>query len=224
MFAISQPVVPCAAAVVMPLPPPIHKLLLIEEDRILHNKNYYPQIAHILEEKVDKIRLTNEQIKQFNNLALQLNSDSITMEEAVLQLRGNDGVTFVIFINWYDSLFGVEAFQANPLPHQDPFGWLTGKDDSKNDGNVQCSSHPTSRLERETFHTMKQMCAASVDENGFVMNYDEAYNLIKETYSGSMQVTEDFKITDWQAASHLYHGKGVNVNPKDFGTTQAELN
>ena len=56
-----------------------------------------------------------------------------------------------------------------------------------------------------------------------VMNYDEAYNLVKKTYSGSMQVTENFKITDWQAASHLYHGKGVNVNPEDFGITQAEL-
>jgi hypothetical protein len=32
-----------------------------------------------------------------------------------------------------------------------------------------------------------------------------------------MQVTEDFKITDWQVASHFYHGKGVNVNPEDFG-------
>ena len=64
---------------------------------------------------------------------------------------------------------------------------------------------------------------SSVDENGFVMNYDESYNLVKETYSGSMQITENFKITDWQAASHLYHGKGVNVNPEDFGITQAEL-
>ena len=51
------------------------------------------------------------------------------MEEAVLQLRGGDElidvvgvIAFVIFINWYDSLFGVEAFQANSLPHQDPFG------------------------------------------------------------------------------------------------------
>jgi phage-related tail protein len=38
-----------------------------------------------------------------------------------------------------------------------------------------------------------------------------------------MQVTENFKITDWQAASHLYHGNGVGVNPEDFGITQAEL-
>lgn len=58
------------------------------------------------------------------------------MEEAILQLRGGDGLTdlvaviaFVLFINWYDSLFVVEAFQANPLPHQDPVGWLSGKYD-----------------------------------------------------------------------------------------------
>ncbi len=45
------------------------------------------------------------------------------MEEAVLQIRGGDGLTdivgilaFIIFINWYDSLFGVKAFQVNPLP------------------------------------------------------------------------------------------------------------
>jgi len=36
-------------------------------------------------------------------------------------------------------------------------------------------------------HTMKQMCAASADDNGFVMSYDEAYNLVKETYSDSIQ-------------------------------------
>ena len=98
IFQLGQPLVPCAAAVVMPLPPAIHRLSPIEQDRILSNKNYYPQIAHILEEKVDKIRLTNEQIKQFNNLALQLNSGSITMEEAVLELRGGDVLTDVVAV------------------------------------------------------------------------------------------------------------------------------
>ena len=200
LFQLGQPL--GAPAVVMPLPPiAIHRLSPIEQDRILSNKNSYPQIAYILEEKVDKI--TNEQIKQFNNLTLQLNSGSITMEETVLQIRGGDVLTdvvaviaFVIFVNLYDSLFGVEAFQANLLTHQDPFGWLSGKYDSKNAGNGQCISHPPSRFERETFNTIKQMCAAGGDENDFVMIYDEAYNLVKETYSGSMQVTENFKITD----------------------------
>lgn len=47
---------------------------------------------------------------------------------------------------------------------------------------------------------MKQMCAASADENSFVMNYEEASNLVKKTYSGSMEVIEDLKITYCQAA------------------------
>ena len=71
LFQLGQPLVPCASAVVMPLPPvAIHRLSPVEQDRILSNKNSYPQIATIANQKVDKIRLTNDQIKQFNNLAL----------------------------------------------------------------------------------------------------------------------------------------------------------
>lgn len=121
------------------------------------------------------------------------------------------------------------SFQNVPLPHQDPFGWLSGKYDSRNVGNGQCLSHPPSRFERETLHTMKQMCAASADENGFVMNYDQAYNLIKETYGGSMQITEDCKISDWQGAKKVYHfqkgfgvdlGKYPNISKEDLVSLQ----
>lgn len=231
IFQLGEPVVPYAAAVMMPLPPTaIHRLSHLNQNEIISNTNGSIQIATILESKVDKIKLTDNQIKQFNNLAIQLNSGSINIEEAFLQIRGGDGLTdlaaviaFVIFVNWYNSSFGAEAFPVNPLPHQDPFGWLNGKYYSKNTWNSQSQSNLPSRFERDTLARMKQMCAASADENGFVMSYDEAYNLVKETYSGSMQVTENFKITNWQAASHLYHGTGVGVNPEDFGITQKEL-
>ena len=197
-----------------------------------YKDTYEMEVAPTVSPKLDKITFikSRELPVCIYNLALQLNSGSITMEEAVLQLRGGDGLTdvvvviaFVIFINWYDSLFGVKAFQANPLSHQDPFGWLSGKYDSRNVGNGQCLSHPASRFERETLHMAKQMCHASADENGFVMSYDEAIKLLQETYPGSMQVTEDFRIGDWQAASHLYHGNGVGVDPESFGMSQAEL-
>ena len=160
---LGQPLVSYAAAVEMPLTPATHRLSPIQQDRILRNKNGYPQVAIIPELKGDKIRLTNEQkqIKQFNNLALQLNSDSLTIEEVVLGLRGNDGLTdvfsviaFVIFINWYDSLFSVEAFKANPLLHQDPFGWLNGKYNSKNVG--PSGSRPTTYLQMEKPPSMPQ--------------------------------------------------------------------
>ena len=57
------------------------------------------------------------------------------------------------------------------------------------------------------------------------MSYDEAYNLIKETYRGSMQITEDFRIGDWQGAKNAYHfqkgfgvdlGKYLNINKEDL--------
>ena len=159
LFQLSQPLSPYVYTVMIPLPPAMERLSPIEQDKILTNKNSYPQIAHILEEKVDKI--TNEQIKQFNNLAIELNSGSITMEETVLRLRGGDGLTdlvaviaFVIFMNWYDSLFGVKAFQANPLPHQGPYGWLTGKYNSENV--APSSSRPTTYLEMEKPASMPQ--------------------------------------------------------------------
>ena len=230
IFQLGQPLVPCAAAVMMPLPPvAIHRLSPIEQDIILSNKNGYPQIATIPESKVNKIRLTNDQIKEFNNLALQLNNGSIKMEEAILQLRGGDGlrdvvgvIAFVIFMNWYDSLFGVEGFQANPLPHQDPFGWLNGKYDRKP---MQHTSYKSSRFELEMAGVNDNMCPglAMADENGFVMSYQEAHNLVAETYPGYLEVNENCKITDWQAAKHIYHANGMGIDPADYGFTQQEL-
>lgn len=40
------------------------------------------------------------------------------------------------------------------------------------------------------------MCPAQPDKNGFVMTYEEAYDLISETYPGYRNVNEDCKITD----------------------------
>lgn len=223
MFIISQTVVSCAAAVMMPLPPvAIHRLSPIEESRTRIHKNY-PQIAPIIESKIDKMVLTDQQIEDLNLICYKLKNSSITIDKAILELRAGGfydwaTLSFIIFMF---SLHQGDSFQSIPLPHMDPMGWLSGKYDSRNAG--QCLSNPPSRFERETLHRMKQMCAASADENGFVMSYDEAIKLLQETYSGSMQVTEDLRIDDWQAASHLYHGNGVGVDPGAFGMSQAEL-
>ena len=131
LFQLGQPLAPYACAVMVPLPPTaINRLSSIEQRSSIANKKGYPQIADIPLSKVDKIRLTNDQIQQFNNLALQLNSGSITIDEALLQLRGGGRIkdlavvfAFVIFVSWYDSFF-TQGFQQVPLPHMDPFGWL----------------------------------------------------------------------------------------------------
>ena len=67
IFELVQPLVPCAAAVVMPVPPVgIHRLSPMEQDRILSNKSSYPQIASIIESKMDKMVLTDQQIEDLN--------------------------------------------------------------------------------------------------------------------------------------------------------------
>ena len=175
--------------------------------------------------KVDKIKLTDKQIEQFNNLALQLHNGTITMDEAVLQLRGGDRgvkyivaiVGFLVFIQWYESNFCVRALNANPLPHQDPFGWWGGKYKPHNASNGRSLANPPSRFERDTLHKLKQMCSSSADENGFVMSYDEAYNLVKETYAGSMQINEDCRVSEWQTLKKSYHfQKGFNIDLSNY--------
>jgi hypothetical protein len=226
-----QPLAPYAYSVMLPVPPMASsRLSPIEQHKILNNKNDYIQIAHIPLSKIDKIKLTNDQIQQVNTLVLQLDTGSMEIEELILQLRGGDGVidivaliAVIIFLNWSDSVWGVEGFQTTPLPHQDPFGWFIGKYDSKKGNNGQCSSHAPSRFERETLHTINQMCAASADEDGFVMTKDEAYDLIKETYGGYMQINEDCKISDWQGVKKAYHfQKGFDIDLSKYPSISKE--
>ena len=230
ILTISQPLVPCATAVVMSLPPQISIEHLVPAE-VLRSNTRCPGIAPIIKAKMDKMTLTDQQIEDLNLICYKLQTGSITIDKTILELRAGGFYDWAMlaFIIYMFSLQQGNSFQNVPLPHQDPFGWLSGKYDSRNVGNGQCLSHPPSRFERETLHTMKQMCAASADENGFVMNYDEAYNLIKETYGGSMQITEDCKITDWQGAKKAYHfqkgfgvdlGKYPNISKEDLVSLQ----
>lgn len=73
-------------------------------------------------------------------------------------LRGSDKLTdiaviigFVILVNWLNSLSGVESFQAQPLPHMDPFesrltmeSWLQGSSNHPKTGSSDYSQSPTS--------------------------------------------------------------------------------
>jgi hypothetical protein len=219
IFQLGQPLVPCADAVVMSLPPAIHRLSPMEQDKILSNKNSYPQIALIIQSEMDKMVLTDQQSEDLNLLCYKLENGSITLDKVVLELQGGgfyDWATLA-FIIYMLNLQQGNSFQNVLLPHMDPTGWASGKYDSKNAENPQCRSNLPSRFEREALHTMKQMCSASVDENDFVMRYNEALKLVIDTYGGSTQITEDCKVTDWQIAKKAYHfHKGFNMDLDNY--------
>jgi hypothetical protein len=105
----------------------------------------------------------------------------------------------------------------------DPVGWLNGRYDRKP---MQHTSYKSSKFQLEMAGVTDEMCPGPemADENGYVMSYEEARNLVAETYPGYMQVDENCKITDWQAAKHIYHSSGMGVDISKYGFTQQELN
>ena len=159
IFQLGQPLVPYAAAVMVALPPQISIEHVVPAE-VLRGNTQCPGIAPIIKAKMDKMTLTDYQVKELEAIFIKLQNNSITMDQAVLEIRGGGFedlaaiLTFVIFVNWYDSFFGVKAFQANPLPHQDPFGWLSGKYDYRNVG--PSPSRPPTSLEMEKPAAMPQ--------------------------------------------------------------------
>ena len=159
IFQLGQPLVPYAAAVMVPLPPRISIEHVVPAE-VLRGNTQCPGIAPIIKAKMGKMTLTDYQVKELEAILIRLQNNLITMDQADLQIRGGGFedlatiLTFVIFVNWYDSFFGVKAFQANPLPHQDPFGWLSDKYDSRNVG--PSPSRPPTSLDMEKPTAMPQ--------------------------------------------------------------------
>jgi len=137
MFEFGQPLLPYAYGIMVPLPPPIVSTL--EQDReILNNKNYYPEIASIIETKMDTMILTDKQTQDLDFICYQLRNGSITVEKAVLKLRAGgfqELATLAFFIYMFTLQQSNAAFNI-PLPHQDPIGWMTGKYDNRPKGMV----------------------------------------------------------------------------------------
>ena len=156
LFQLSQPLVPCLGAVMLPLQPAIHRLSFIEHDMIQSNKNSYPQIASILESKIDKMVITDQQIEDLNLICYKLQTGSVTLDTAILKLRagGFYDLATLAFIIYMLSLHQGNSFQSVPTPHMDPVGWLSGKYNSRNVGAV--SSQPTTRLGMEKPASMPQ--------------------------------------------------------------------
>ena len=64
----------------------------------------------------------------------------------------------------------------------------------------------------------------SQESENFVMSKQEALNLLDKTYTGSKNISETEKISDWQMAKKVYHLNGLGVNPEEYGMSKAEIN
>lgn len=64
----------------------------------------------------------------------------------------------------------------------------------------------------------------SKNQDKFVMSEQEALNLLDKTYTGSKNISETEKISDWQMAKKVYHSNGLGLNPEEYGMSKAEVN
>ena len=129
LLGIRIPIFPLPKDPIPIIPTPI--VQINSKDRILEGT----QIAAILESKFDQLALTNQQYKQIDQLMVEIQTGSRSIEDAILELRGGSYfldavgiIAFLSFFYWYNGFHNANAFQqAYPLPHQDPIGWSQGK-------------------------------------------------------------------------------------------------
>ena len=181
------------------------------------------KIAKTVSPKLDKIRLipTNEMIP-----LIYINGHySYINEQLLKKLRSGDltanltvvAIGVVVFVMC--QLSGVDAFAIfNQIgkwnaPQPSPGFGLAPTSTS-----TQLSVIPTKAQE---FNDMS--LKFNQPQSQYVMTKREALELIAKTYSGQMEVTANERITDWQAAKHLYHAKGLGVDPEMYGITQKQL-
>ena len=208
-FFVVPTVGPVVGQVVLSLPPTsIERLISNQLDSQTRN---IAQFAPVIGPRVDKFVLTDKQIEELDILYSKFKNGSITMEEAILELRGGDlSDWLVLFVFFYMIANHTgESFLQAPLPHMDPVGWINGK---YNNLRFPGQSRPEFSFERKYFDS-RQMCTGSEDENGFVMSYEQAYDLVANKYPGYMSIDDQLKASDWQIAKKAYHGqKGFGLD------------
>jgi hypothetical protein len=183
---------------------------------------HFYQHAPTVNRRVDKIIMsTNYKIIPL----VYINGHySYINEQLLKKLRAGDlasNITLVVISVVVCAMFqlvGVDAFQiiANrnaPQPHPSPTVFVQGPSSSS----TQLSVIPT---EAQKFNEMSLKFNKT---QRYVMTKQKALELLAETYPGEMKVTANERITDWQAAKHLYHAKGLGVDPEIYGITQKEL-
>lgn len=181
-----------------------------------------PQHAPIINPRLDKI------VMMANNRMIPLiyinGHYSYINEQLLKKLRAGDlaanitviAIGVVVYIMF--QLSGVDAFQiiANwNAPQPSPtFG------PGPSSSSTQLSVIPTKAQE---FNDMSLIFNEPKTKFSFVMTRDEALKLIEETYPGQLEITDNKRFSDWQAAKKIYHASDFGINPEDYGMTKYNI-
>lgn len=192
---------------------------------IQENKYQKPRVAPIVPQRWNKIRIDYDAKQMFP--LIYLNGRQIYINEEILKgIRAGDfgdfylGMfVFTLLVVIFSAMDSADAFAILQqigkwnAPHpSSPFG------PAPSSSSTAIALVPT---QAQQFNDM--LLKFNQPQSEYVMTKPEALELIAKTYPGQIEVTANERITDWQAAKHLYHARGVGVDPEMYGITQEQL-
>lgn len=199
------------------LPPPptaINRTQFTSLDSMVSQTKPSSLIAPVIINQPDKIILTDIQLDEFNQISSKFLDGSISMDEAILQLRGGGkfkNISFIVLCIWLYRLQNnhVEGFQAIRPPHQELMPKGAGQRPPYAGG--YCSSNSGSSLgltsTNDGFNELSRT------------NIQNAYSYIPNL---SVEGTNQ-QVTAWSAAKHIHHSPDFGLDPTKYGMTQKDL-
>jgi hypothetical protein len=181
---------------------------------------HFHQHAPTVNPRVDKI------IMMTNNKMIPLiyinGHYSYINEQLLKKLRAGDlaanitVVAIVVVVCIMFQLAGVDAFQiiANwNAPQPSPtFG------PGPSSSSTEIALIPT---QAQQFNDMS--LKFNQPKPNFIMSKDEALKIIDKTYPGQLEIRDNERISDWQAAKKIYHVSDFGINPEDIRTTMINI-
>ena len=199
------------------LPPPptaINRIQFTSLDSMVSQTKPSSLIAPVITNQPDKSILTDLQLDEFNQISSKFLDGSISMDEAILQLRGGGkfkDISLIVLYIWLYRLQNnhVEGFQPIRPPHQE---WMPkGADQRPPYAGGYGSSNSGSSLgltyTNDGFNELSQTTIQNA--------YSQIPNLSVE---GTNQ-----QVTAWSAAKHIYHSPDFGLDPRKYGMTQEDL-
>ena len=178
------------------------------------------KVAPMVQKRLDKIVFSSQKnITPF----IYLNGQAVYINEKVLKrLRGGDmgtnativAISIIVYLIY---ITGVDAYSI--LQHLTRFNAPTI---SPGSGPAVCPSTQSQAVPTRA-QQFNEMLKQFNDPNcQYVMTREEALKLMAEMYPGELKISDNERISEWQAVKHIYHGIGLGVNPEDYGMTQEQ--
>lgn len=203
---------PNVSVMVPSAPTAINRIQFSSQDSMISQTKASSLIAPVITNQPDKIILTDLQLDELNQISSKFLDGSISIDEAILQLRGGGkfkDISFIVLYIWLYTLQKnhVEGFQSIRLPDQEWTPKGAGQRPPYARGYYSSNSRSSLGLTYDGFNELHRT------------NIQNAYSQIPNlSVKGTNQ-----QVTAWSAAKHIHHSPDFGLDPRKYGMTQKDL-